>query len=180
MNPSLALQKQGGYFLPTLSDECVRHTCWQTSFSVYKYQSTCSHSNGNQARLPAADEAQFHQLIAAGETAPWVLLYIWLYSAMNFSIQCPFTVVASRTHLKGKLCSNATHVSGTKCCIYWQFFCLFVFSDALKSTGNPMYSCVSSLSFLWEKKKVSDERILFVGIHWKHAPIFTTVIPFIY
>lgn len=27
-------------------------------------------------------------------------------------------------------------------------FCLFVFSDALKSTGSPTYSCFSSLSFL--------------------------------
>lgn len=88
MNPSLALGKRGGYFLPTLGNECVRHTCWQASFSVYKYQSTCSHSSGNRARLPAADEAQFHQLIATGAAAPCVLLYIWLYSTVNFSIQC--------------------------------------------------------------------------------------------
>lgn len=145
MNPSLALQKQGGYFLPTLGNECVHHTCWQASFSVYKYQSTCSHSSGNRAHLPAADEAQFHQLIATGETALCVLLYIWLSSTMNFSTQCTLLLVAGRMLWEGELRSNATRVSGTP---KNNNFCLFVFSDALKSTGSPTYSCFSSLSFL--------------------------------
>ena len=64
------------------------------------------YSNGNVSGLPAANEAQFHRIIATGKGALCVLRTSGLTEPWNFSIKCIFTLVLGRIHLERKLCSN--------------------------------------------------------------------------
>lgn len=87
------------------------------------------YSNGNISGLPAANEAQFHRIIATGKGALCVLRTSGLTAPWNFSTKCIFTLVLGRIHLERKLCSNKATQRFRN-----QMFCslIFFFNDAVK------------------------------------------------
>lgn len=85
MNPSLALQKQWGYFLPELRDECMCCSCWQTSFTVYKYHSTCSLLQWQYIRFACCRQGEISSDNCYWKKSSVCASYIWPYSTMELS-----------------------------------------------------------------------------------------------
>lgn len=90
-------------------------------------------SNGSGAGSPAADEAQFHQIIATGKGALCVFHTSGPTAPWNFSIKCTFTPVAGRIHLERKLCSNAEQGFRN------QMFCSLIFFLIMQKSSLWIY-----------------------------------------
>lgn len=115
-------------FLLARRDGCMCCACWQTSFTVYKYHSTCSLLQWNKSGLPAADAAQFHQIIATGKRALCVLIHLAFTTVELFHKMYTHTR-GWQIHLARKLSSN----KATQCCRDQMFCSLIFFFNAMES-----------------------------------------------
>lgn len=83
MNPSLALPKQWSYFLLALRDECMCRACWQTTFIVYKYHSTCSLLQREWIRFACCRQGTISSDNCYWKKSSECTSYIWPYSTIE-------------------------------------------------------------------------------------------------